>query len=157
MVRAISNNDNEPLAERPNDFTPSTATKMLPLVRRIVKDLVALNQSIEAQREQLSGVDDLPETIDQPDYREELSDVRRSLADDELQFAACLDELASLGLQAHLPIDGSIDFPAMMNRRRVCLCWNPEDKEVMHWHEIGEAKENRQAVDPQAFPVESLN
>jgi hypothetical protein len=155
MVRAINSN-NEPKTSLPTEFTPAQATRMLPLVRQIVQDLMSLNKSIEAQRQQLRGVDELPETIEQSNYRDELSDVRRSLADDEQQFAVCMSELNALGVKAHQPLDGSVDFPAMMNRRRVCLCWNPQDPEVAHWHEIGQEHAPRQRVDPTSF-AESMN
>ena len=122
MVRAISDN-NDPTAGHDSAFTPCSATKMLPLVRRIVADIVQLSGSIDAQRAQLSEIDKLAETIDQPNYREELSDIRGSLASDELRLEVCFSELAALGLEAHQPFDGSIDFPAILNRRRVHLCW----------------------------------
>ncbi|MFK8111058.1 MAG: DUF2203 family protein [Rubripirellula sp.] len=157
MVRAISNSDNESKSNQVSAFTPALAAKMLPLVRRIVEDLMRLNRSIEAQREQLHGIDQLSETIDQADYSEELSDVRESLEDDEQQLAACIGELTSLGLKTHLPIDGSVDFPAVINRRSVCLCWNPKDGDQLYWHEVGETTKQRQKIDPQSFAVESLN
>ena len=155
MVRAISDN-NDPTAGHDTAFTPCSATKMLPLVRHIVADIMQLSRSIDAQREQLSVIDKLPETIDQPDYREELSDIRGSLAADEHRLGVCLSELAALGLEAHQPFDGSIDFPAMLNRRRVHLCWRPEDERVEHWHEVGKSME-RKKVDSKKFGAESLN
>ena len=156
MVRAISDN-NGSSAPAENEFTPRTATLMLPLVRRIVADMIRLTDSIAAQRAQLQVIDDLPETMDQRDYSEELSDIRASLADDEERLVACAGELSALGLEAHLPFDGSVDFPAVLNRRRVRLCWSPDDEKVEHWHEIGQPKTERQKVDPQKFSTESMN
>jgi len=155
MVRAISNNDST--AGNRAAFTPSVATKMLPLVRLIVADMMRLSDSIDVHRERLREIDELPETIDQPDYRDELSDIRGSLVDDELRLEACLSELSALGLQAHVPFDGSVDFPAVMNRRRVRLCWHPGDAQVEHWHEVGQSKDQRQKIDPLKFGAESLN
>lgn len=130
---------------------------MLPLVRHIVSDILLLSHAIEVQRERLRGIDALPATIDQPDYRDELSDIRTSLIHDEQRLAACYSELSSLGLEAHTPFDGSVDFPAVMNRRRVRLCWHPDDEQVDHWHEIGQTKEQRQKIGAQQFGHESLN
>ncbi len=155
MVRAISDN-NDPTAGHDSAFTPCSATKMLPLVRRIVADIVQLSDSIDAQRAQLSEIDKLAATIDQPNYREELSDIRGSLASDERRLEVCFSELAALGLEAHQPFDGSIDFPAMLNRRQVHLCWRPEDERVEHWHEVGKSMD-RTKVDPKKFGAESLN
>lgn len=130
---------------------------MLPLVRRIVADILRLSGSIDAQREQLRGIDKLTATIDQPDYREELSDIRGSLAEDEHRLEGCFSELAALGLEVHQPFDGSIDFPAILNRRSIRLCWRPEDERVEHWHEIGQSVKDREKIDPSKFGLESLN
>jgi hypothetical protein len=156
MVRAISDN-NDSTARREAKFTPSAATETLPLVRRIVADLMRLNQSIAAQREQLRGVDNLDETIEHADYQEELRDIRASLSDDEQRFQQCLGELTALGIEPHFPIDGSVDFPAVVNRREVRLCWHPDDDQVSHWHEPGQTPEQRKPVDAKAFGLESLN
>ncbi len=157
MVRAISDNNNDSTSGHRSAFTPRSATLMLPLVRRIAADMIQLSRSIDAQREQLRGIDKLPETIDQADYREELSDIRGSLVDDERRLEVCISELTALGLEAHQPFDGSIDFPAVLNRRRVQLCWHPEDERVEHWHEVGTSAEERQKIDPAKFGLESLN
>ena len=145
MVRAISEND----STNPSitTFTASSATQMLPLVRRIVDDLLRLDRAIQAQRDQLSGVEKLPSTIDQPDYQDELSDIRGSLDQDQKRFDSFLSELTSLGVSPHLPFDGSVDFPTQLNRRHVRLCWQPGEDEVEYWHEIGAAKDRRQKLE----------
>ena len=101
MVRAISDN-NDSTSRQETVFTPVAATQTLPLVRSIVADLMQLNQSIAAQREQLRGVDSLAETIEHADYQEELRDVRASLSEDEQRLKLCLAELAALGIEAHI-------------------------------------------------------
>ena len=159
MVRAIGR-DNDSTLESEKQFTPGRATKMLPLIRRIVADMVAINQSIQRQKEQLEGIDALPSTIEHSNYQEELRDIRSSLADDEARLQECVSELASLGVTPHLPIDGSVDFPATLNRRAVSLCWHPDDDAVRFWHEVGgegsDASQIRQRVEGQKFG-DSLN
>ena len=157
MVRAISNGNNESTSGVSADFTPVAATKMLPLLRMIVADLQSLSRTIELQRERLKEIDRLPQTIDQPDYREELSDIRGSLQEEEQKLDACLRELASLGVEVHLPFDGSIDFPAVINRRAVRLCWLPSDERVEYWHEIGQSSDQRQKIEANLFGGESVN
>ena len=154
MVRAISNN-NDPTLGVQSDFTPVLATKMLPLVRRIAEDMLQLTQSIAAQREQIRDIDQLPETMEHADYQEELSDIRGTLAEDEKRLDDCRRELASLGLEAHVPFDGAIDFPSNLNRRRVQLCWLPEDESVAYWHEVGQTRQDRKQIGSQEFGVVS--
>ena len=155
MVRAIGNGNDSAL-KSPEGFTPAAAAKTLPLVRRIVDDMIALTESIERQREQLRGLDDLTDTIEQSHYQEELSDIRVSLADDEQRFQKCLDELAVLGVEPHLPFEGFVDFPAKVQRRSVRLCWHPDDPTISHWHEEGEQAQRRTRIDDDAFESDSL-
>lgn len=154
MVRAIKDN-NDPTAGKVS-FTPSRATEMLPLVRSIAADMIKLSEAIAAQREQIKVIDGLPQTIEHVHYEEELRDIRASLAADELRLRQCMDELAALGIESHHPIDGSIDFPAVINRREVRLCWHPGEDEVAHWHEPGVA-DHRQQVERGMFDQGSLN
>lgn len=156
MVRAISNN-NDPSLGIQVEFTPSAATKMLPLVRRIAADMLELTRAIAAQREQIREIDRLPETMEHVDYQDELSDIRGSLADDEKRLDDCRRELTSLGVEAHVPFDGAIDFPSVMNRRRVQLCWLPEDDRVEFWHEIGQTRQDRKKIGSNEFGVSSQN
>lgn len=124
---------------------------MLPLVRRIVQDMLELNRSIAAQREQLRGIDQVSEEMQQANYQEEVSDIRGTLAEEEKRLDDCQRELTSLGVEAHVPFDGTIDFPSVLNRRRVQLCWMPDDESVQFWHEIGQTLQDRQKVGSHQF------
>ncbi len=149
MVRAISN-PNEASGDSTSVFTPVRATKTLPLVRQIVEDLVGLTASIDAQREQLRGIDGLPETIDKTLYRDELADIRQSVENEEQRLRSCLNELALIGVVVHEPFNGFVDFPAVLNRRPVQLCWGPADEQVEYFHELGQSPSDRQKWDSAA-------
>jgi hypothetical protein len=124
---------------------------MLPLVRRIVQDMLELTRSIAAQREQLRGIDQVSEEMQQANYQEEVSDIRGTLAEEEKRLDECRRELTSLGVETHVPFDGAIDFPSMLNRRRVQLCWMPQDERVEFWHEIGQALQERKKIGSHEF------
>ncbi len=147
MVRAIHNSDEHSPSKVGEPFTVETATATLPLVRRIVADMEQLHETVERQRERLSVIDQLQGTTDQPDYQDELADIRESMHGEEERLAACVRELNALGLEPHTPFDGSVDFPAVINRRAVCLCWHPSDQGVEYWHEMGEPSSARQKLD----------
>ena len=147
MVRAIQNSDEHLPPKVGEPFTVETATATLPLVKRIVADMERLHKTVERQRERLSVIDHLQDTTDQPDYQEELADIRSSMQDEEQQLADCIRELNALGLEPHMPFDGSVDFPAVINRRAVCLCWHADDEGVEYWHEMGEPSSARQKLD----------
>ena len=86
-------------------------------------------------------------TIQIADYRDELGDIRASLAADELSLESCRSELVSLGVLPHDPIDGGVDFPGTLNRRTVRFCWAPGDTVVEFWHETDEPCNRRQLIE----------
>ena len=147
MVRAIENADEPTPSKVGEPFTVDTATATLPLVKRIVADMMRLHRTVERQRERLSVVDELQDTTERSDCQEELADIRSSMEGEEQQFAACIRELNLLGVEPLLPFDGSVDFPAVINRRAVCLCWHPSDQGVEYWHEMGQPASARQKLD----------
>lgn len=156
MVRAIRNNSDSAAGAR-TEFTPVSATKMLPLVRRIADDMLRLTQSISAQREQIREIDQLPQTIGRVDYQDEVSDIRGSLALDEKRLDDCRRELVSLGLETHMPFDGAVDFPSILNRRKVQLCWVLGEDRVEYWHEVGQTRDDRKKIASQEFGIGSHN
>lgn len=98
-------------------------------------------------REQLRGIDSLSDTIESQSYREEVADVRGSLQYDQHQVLACIAELRSFGVEVHDPFDGFVDFPAVLNRRPIRLCWKPADERVEYWHELGQSGHDRKKLD----------
>jgi hypothetical protein len=160
MVHAVGD-DNDATLEPRKIFTAGDATKMLPLVRRIVSDLIRLNRKVLNQREQLSGIDNIEQTSEHAGYEDELTDMRLSLQDAETDLAACKAELLALGVSVHHPIDGSVDFPAVINRRLVQLCWRPGEESVCHWHESSSesqrASAKRHRIQQLDHNTESLN
>ena len=147
MVHAIENSDEHLPKKVGEPFTVETATRMLPLISRIVADMENLHRTVQRQRERLNVIDQLPDTIDQPDYQEELADIRESMVTEEERFQACIRELNALGVEPHLPFDGTVAFPAVIHRRAVCLCWHPSDNGVEYWHEMGQDPSLRKRLD----------
>lgn len=145
MVQAIGDNHDHSYGTQ-RKFTADEATGMLPLIRRIAADLVVLSHSVERQREQLRGLSGVAEMSTEAPYADEVREVRRSLAADEVRLQGCLRELTALGVEPHIPIDGGIDFPAEFDRRTVRLCWHPDDEVVAHWHEIGQPLSTRKPL-----------
>ena len=149
MVRAIHNSDEHSPSKVGEPFTVETATATLPSGQGGSWPIWSkLHETVERQRERLSVIDQLQGTTDQPDYQDELARYPRINARTKKQrLAACVRELNALGLEPHTPFDGSVDFPAVINRRAVCLCWHPSDQGVEYWHEMGEPSSSRQKVD----------
>ena len=152
MVRAISNQPILGENSLPN-YTPEQATATLPLVRRVVRDLLALQEQMVLQRRQLAGIEQLSKTVECETHREELTDVKVSLAQDREHWDACIAELQSLGLEVEEPFTGHIDFPARLGRRPIRLCWYMDEESVQHWHEVDEARCDRKMIEQGMIPA----
>jgi hypothetical protein len=114
-------------------FTVEQANRTLPLVRRIVEDVVAQHRKWRETILEIDLVASTARSDDPPDRSVELE--QRALA-----FARELDgyqrELAELGIQLKDPRLGLVDFPAELDGRQILLCWHLGEPEVRFWHEV---------------------
>jgi hypothetical protein len=103
-------------------FTPREANQTLPLVRRIVGDILENGRRVRA----LS--DELGDKAEQDDEFNRLMDVLDELFE-ELERLGCSykDWNFSVGL---------VDFPAMVHGREVFLCWRSDEDAVAHYHDL---------------------
>lgn len=120
-------------------FTPEEANRMLPLLRAIVRDIVALFRQIHDQKQRLNelaarhgrNADDSDDV-----YAAEVREMEREMEQDIEKLDACVEELRQLGVQLKDPVRGLIDFPARCGDRDVFLCWQLGEDTVAHWHEL---------------------
>lgn len=138
-------------------FTPETATRTLPLVRRIAADLVGLQFEVNVRGDRINALAESGRGLDTPAaHAEELADMRASLQADRDRMSEIEDELAQLGVIIHSPATGALDFPAKLDQRDVRLCWQPGEESVTHWHASGDAPHQRQPIADLVFdPISS--
>jgi hypothetical protein len=108
-------------------FTVDHANRTLPLVRRIVEDVVA---SQRRWQETIAELDVLA-----ADARTDLPDPR----------------IVALEKQAQRIADrriGLIDFPSELDGRRVLLCWRLGEPSVQFWHDEDAGFAGRQPLSP---------
>lgn len=103
-------------------FTPSEAKKTLPLVRKIVKDI------LETSREMRLIADEIGDSVE--------SDSRiLKFADNIEGFMKELEEIGCFFKDWNFSI-GLIDFPAIIDGKDVLLCWRSDEDDIMYYHEI---------------------
>jgi hypothetical protein len=134
---------------------------MLPLIERIVVDLMALSSELEQQSAQIRGIEHLPKPTNLAAFSDELAAIKEAFSTDRQRLESCHRELASLGVKIDSLKEGAIDFPAFLNRRPVMLCWKVGEPSVSHWHPIGETFQQRHEIadhcfDPPSPPVAKL-
>jgi hypothetical protein len=129
----------------PKKFTVEEANRTLPLVSRIVEDLVREHGLWEDKvREfELATVGASPE---RPDAIAELLQIEaQRLAKDIEGYIA---ELASLGVICKGMGTGLVDFPGEIDGRDVFFCWKLGEPAVQYWHEIDAGFIGRQRLNP---------
>ena len=127
-------------------FTVEQANATLPLVRRIVQDIVT---QYRVWNEKLNEIDLVAASGRAADagIADRLANEAQSLAREIEGFRR---ELADLGIQIKDPGIGLIDFPSMMGNRQVYLCWRLGEPEVGFWHELNAGYAGRQPLIPEA-------
>jgi hypothetical protein len=114
-------------------FTVEEANRTLPLVSKIVSDLVRAHQSWEDKvREfELATVGSSPE---RPDAIAELLQIEAQRLAVEIE--GYISELADLGVICKGMDTGLVDFPGEREGRQVYYCWMLGEPSVQFWHEV---------------------
>ena|SRR3989344_8226320 len=103
-------------------FTPKEANQTLPLVKRIVADILGTGDRIRALSAEIGkNAESDPQIIQWMDQLEELFE--------ELELLGCSykDWNFTVGL---------VDFPSVIGGQQVFLCWRSDEKELRYYHEI---------------------
>ena len=129
-------------------FTPAEANATLPLVSAIVSDLVDLSCDLVERRQRLSLL--LGGNANNPHdpYHEELVQVQKDMEKDTLRLREYAEELRALGVEPKSGTEGLVDFPALLNGRKVYLCWKLGESRVLFWHDLESGYIGRQPLRP---------
>lgn len=124
-------------------FTVDHANRTLPLVRKIVEDVVR-----EHRRWQESIVElDLlasAAAADMPDPR--VVQLEKKIQRIAREIDAFQAELESIGIQLKDRRIGLVDFPSELDGRRMLLCWQLGEPSVQFWHEVDSGFAGRQPL-----------
>ena len=130
-------------------FTPAEANATLPLVSAIVSDLVDLSCELAERRQRLSLLQRGKAGHPHDPYHEELVQVEKEMDKDILRLREYVKELRALGVEPKSGVEGLVDFPAMLNGRKVYLCWKLGESRVLFWHDLEAGYVGRQPVLPE--------
>jgi len=125
-------------------FTLAEANRTLPLVRRIVadiighypewRDLVSQYELVAAQARPEWG-----ESEEQLDLKKRIDVVATQIND-------CIEELDQIGCVLKGFPDGLIDFYGKLDGRDIFWCWKQGEAEIHHWHELEAGFAGRQEI-----------
>lgn len=125
-------------------YTVDRANRTLPLVRRIVEDIV---REHERWQDAIARLDLLMAT------NSDTVDLRTVALEREVQtIARDIDafqgELEALDIQLKDRRLGLVDFPTELDGRRVLLCWRLGEPSVQYWHDEEAGYAGRQPLSP---------
>ena len=148
-------NSSKTLQKRParrRIFTPEQANATLPLVRAIVSDLVGLSRDVADRRQRLALLLAGKAKADRDPYHEELVQIQREMDKDMQQLKEYIEELRALGVEPKSGGEGLVDFPAVLDGRKVYLCWKLGESQVLFLARPG-GRLRRPAVPPSRLRV----
>jgi hypothetical protein len=124
-------------------FTVEQANRTLPLVRKIVDDVV---QQHRRWREAILELDLVASSVRADDPGERAITLERNVQALAREIDGYKRELEELGIQLKDPRLGLVDFPSEMAGRHILLCWRLGEPEVQFWHEVDSGYAGRQPL-----------
>ena len=113
-------------------FTPEEARKTLPLVNKIVKDILSTTREMRLLAEEIGP------------HAEENEDIKKMAADVE-GFMSELEEIGCFFKDWNFTI-GLVDFPAMIDGEEVFLCWKSDEEDIEYYHGMEEGFAGRKPI-----------
>ena len=131
--------------KEPRLFTREEAERTLPLVRRIVRDLMLEHP---AWRRAVARYEVLAGTA-RPGAEEpaELVAAQHDVEAHASRIEGYLGELQQVGCVFKGFDDGLVDFYSLREDRLVFLCWRYGEERITHWHELEAGAAGRQPLD----------
>jgi hypothetical protein len=115
----------------------TTARRMLPLVRRVVEEILKTRRALTLLVLERESLDDKRRVLDWPG-RQRRYRVHEEVAVAENRFSELLAELQTLKVVLLDADTGRTGFPTAVNNRPAYFSWTPGEEELLSWHFAGE-------------------
>jgi hypothetical protein len=132
-------------------FTLEQANRTLPLVRRIVTDIV---HEYRQWKEHVFRYELVAAGSNaQRGESDEQIELRRKVDASAERINAFVEELAAIGCLFKGFDEGLVDFQARVDGRDVLLCWKLGEDSIEYWHELEAGFAGRQPLTPDPSPA----
>jgi hypothetical protein len=118
------------------------ARRMLPLVRRVVDDLLQHQRLLARLLPEQARLDRQKRTLAWP-ARARRYQLREEVATSERYLQEARAELEVLGIELLDTDEGRMGFPTEVNGRAAYFSWRPGEETIAFWHYAGEAARRR--------------
>lgn len=112
-------------------FTPQEVNRRLPLVKQIVGDILSKSRDLKVIL--ANGIPDLKNDI----YQRTLQEIQSFI--DELEGLGCYYKDWNFEI-------GLVDFPALIDKKEVLLCWRSDEQDVRWYHSLEGGFAGRQPI-----------
>jgi hypothetical protein len=123
----------EPSARREVVLNLATARRMLPLVQRIVADILQNQKRLTELLPEEERLHRQRRTLDWP-ARAHRYQIREEISTAERSVQTALAELASLGVVLLDAAEGRVGFPTIVNEQPAFFSWRHGEDGVYYWH-----------------------
>jgi hypothetical protein len=114
-------------------FTWTAAQRMLPLVRRVVADVLQRQQYLGRMQVEKGHLDRNRRSLAWP-ARSRRYHLQEEIAATETDLKSALAELEGLGVVLVDRNAGQVGFPTFVNNRPACFSWRPGEEGLLYWH-----------------------
>jgi hypothetical protein len=118
-------------------LTWGTSHAMLPLVGRIVADIVKCHDRLEHLLPERARLDRQRATLAWPD-RSRRYQLQEEITLAEAELRQARGELDGLGVALLHGPSGLVGFPTIVNERRAFFSWRPGEEDVVFWNFAGD-------------------
>jgi hypothetical protein len=118
-------------------FTPEEAHRTLPLVRKIVDDILNTSREIRLLTEDNDGINEYDPQV-------------KKLVSELNGFMAELEEIGCFYKDWNFAI-GLVDFPAIINGEEVFLCWKSDEDNIKFYHNVESGFSGRKPIPEKYF------
>jgi hypothetical protein len=128
-------------------YTPQTANKALPEVRRLFSNILMYKKQAVALQEQVEVI------IQSGSQFEQFVKKKQELNAAVSNYYKALEQLEATGVVIKDVEQGLLDFPSKRFDEEVWLCWKVEESEIKFWHAKDEGFMGRKPLIPEGFPT----
>jgi hypothetical protein len=123
-------------------FSPADANKTLPLVKKIVKDILDYSFELKTITDSING-----DIENNREAQNLISEIRGFMK--ELEEIGCFykDWNFSAGL---------VDFPAIIDNEEVYLCWKSDEDKILYYHGINDGYRGRKLIPEYYFDLSEI-
>jgi hypothetical protein len=128
-------------------YTPQTANKALPEIKRMFANIIAQKNQVVAIQEQLQMI------IDSGSEFQQFIKKKQELNGAVSNLYNAIEQLEGTGVVIKSVDEGLLDFPSKRFNEEVWLCWKVGEDKIKFWHAKDEGFMGRKPLVPGGFPA----